>query len=228
MNFPSNWGAMKNSGWGVTQENFMSSNLREVCPKMGAQYTVGNFTQRHFVFNQSWWPVQCSGLHQHSSESRGSNYVKFGSQICVATVLFTELKLLINGNRTLEFPEYHGQRTVLIWSQSITCGPMLKDSFSPWLCRLRARRKLLSMYGMIFLSFSCTICISRCLQELNSVSETRDTPQVIWMSKICSNCWILVDCYGREISNFEWAFRLLFTYCIYNWICLRSCPNDVR
>ncbi len=117
----------------------------------------------------------------------------------------------------MEFAEYHGQRTVPIWTQSRMCEPMLKDSFSPWLWRLRAWRKLLSVYGIIFPSLSCIICIIRCLQELNSASETRDTPQNISMSKIYSNCWILVDCYVREMCKFEWAFRLLSTYCMSIW-----------
>ncbi len=35
------------------------------------------------------------------------------------------------------------------------------------------------MYGIIFPSFSCRICISRCLQELNSVFERRDSHKVL-------------------------------------------------
>ncbi len=92
-------------------------------------------------------------------------------------------------------------------------GPMLKDSFSPWLWRLRAWRKLLAVYGTIDPSLSCRICISRCLQELNSASETRDTPQNFRLSKTYSICWISVDCYVSEMCKFAWAVRLLSTYC---------------
>ncbi len=39
-----------------------------------------------------------------------------------------------------------------------------------------------------FSTIFCRICNSGCLQELNSVSEARDTPQNIRMSKYFSNC----------------------------------------
>ena len=67
MNAALNWGVMEESGCGAPHENIMTSNLLDVCPMISAQYTFGShYSQRHFAFNQSWWPVQRPGLRQHS------------------------------------------------------------------------------------------------------------------------------------------------------------------